>query len=180
MKKPVPVITLLLLVVAAAILYHLWEKGREEGRKVLKVLPDHVDMQVRDAVYTDVSADGSKWEIKAKTATYFRRDKTALFDDVAVKMISAEGRTFLMTGRQGRLWTESRDMDIRGEVVIVSDQGDRISMDDLIYSDKEKTLRTDSEVTLENAKTKLQGKGMKISLATRRIELMSRVKAVIK
>jgi len=181
MKKRLPAITvLLLLIVAAAILFYLWEQAKEEGKKSLKVLPDHVDMQVRDAIYTDVSADGSKWEIKAKTATYMRLDKIALFDEVVVKMITAEGRTFVMTGKQGRLWTETKDMDIKGDVVIVSDQGDRITMDDLKYTEREKTLRTGSEVMLENARAKLTGRGMKISLSERRIELASHVAAVIK
>ena len=180
MKKPFLVITALFLVAGAVVLFYLWEKGKEEGRKALQVLPDHVDMQVRDALYTDVSADGSKWEIKAKTATYVRTEKTAIFEDVSVRMITAGGRTFVMTGKRGRLWTESKNMEIVGEVVIVSDQGDRITMEDLKYSERDKTLHTDSEVLLENAGTTLKGRGMKISLPHQRIELLSKVSAVIK
>ena len=85
-----------------------------------------------------------------------------------------------MTGKRGRLWTESKNMEIVGEVVIVSDQGDRITMEDLKYSERDKTLHTDSEVLLENAGTTLKGRGMKISLPHQRIELLSKVSAVIK
>ena len=100
MKKPVLVTVALILVAVFAILLFLWEQGKEAGKKILKVLPDHVDMQVRDVLYTDVSADGSKWEIKAKTVTYVRKENLALFDQVIVKMIQSDGRVFVMTGKK--------------------------------------------------------------------------------
>lgn len=180
MKKPVLVTVALILVAVFAILLFLWEQGKEASEKILKVLPDNVDMQVRDVLYTDVSADGSKWEIRAKTVTYVRKENLALFDQVVVKMIPSDGRTFIMTGKKGRFWTATKDLDVTGDVVIISDKGDRITMDVLRYTDRDKIMSTDSDVTLDNATTRLKGKGMRIDINKRHVQIMSNVNAMIK
>jgi LPS export ABC transporter protein LptC len=180
MKKPVLVTVALILVAVFAILLFLWEQGKEASEKILKVLPDNVDMQVRDVLYTDVSADGSKWEIRAKTVTYVRKENLALFDQVVAKMIQSDGRTFIMTGKKGRFWTATKDLDVTGDVVIISDKGDRITMDVLRYSDRDKIMSTDSDVTLDNATTRLKGKGMRIDINKRHVQIMSNVNAMIK
>lgn len=180
MKKPVLVTVALILVAVFAILLFLWEQGKDASKKILKVLPDHVDMQVNDVLYTDVSADGSKWEIRAKTVTYVRKENLALFDQVVVKMIPSDGRIFIMTGNKGRFWTTTKDLDVTGDVVIISEQGDRITMDVLRYSDRDKILSTDSDVTLDNQTTRLKGKGMRIDINKRHVKIMSHVNALIK
>ncbi len=180
MKKPVLVAVALILVAVFAILLFLWEQGKDASKKILKVLPDHVDMQVRDVLYTDISADGSKWEIRAKTVTYVRKENLALFDQVVVKMIPSDGRVFIMTGKKGRFWTTTKDLDVTGDVEIISEQGDRITMDVLRYSDRDKILSTDSEVTLDNQTTRLKGKGMRIDINKRHVKIMSHVDALIK
>ncbi|MFA6414154.1 MAG: LPS export ABC transporter periplasmic protein LptC [Syntrophales bacterium] len=180
MKKPVLVTVALILVAVVAVLIFLWEQGKEAGKKILKVLPDHVDMQVNDVLYTDVSADGSKWEIRAKTVTFVRKENLALFDQVVAKVIQSDGRTFIMTGKNGRFWTATKDLDVTGDVVIISDKGDRITMDVLRYSERDKILSTDSDVTLDNDTTRLKGKGMRIDINKRHVLIMSHVNAIIK
>ncbi|HOF04202.1 MAG TPA: LPS export ABC transporter periplasmic protein LptC [Syntrophales bacterium] len=180
LKKPLPVITAVLILIAAAVLFYLWERGKEEAQKVLKILPDHVDMQLRDVHYTDVSADGAKWDIRANTVTYGRRENLAVFDQVTVEMTMADGRTYRLTGKEGFYWTATKDMEVRGNVVIISDQGDRITTDKLFYTEKNKTLHTDAPVILDNEKTRIHGQGMRLSMNDRRLELMSHVKAIIK
>jgi LPS export ABC transporter protein LptC len=170
----------LILVAVIAVLFFLWEQGKEAGKNILKVLPDNVDVQVRDVLYTDASADGSKWEIRAKTVTFVRKENLALFDQVVVKLNPSDGRTFIMTGQKGRFWTATKDLDVTGDVVIISDKGDRITMDVLRYSDRDKILSTDSDVTLDNDTTRLKGRGMRIDINKRHVLIMSHVNAMIK
>ncbi|MDI9569758.1 MAG: LPS export ABC transporter periplasmic protein LptC [Pseudomonadota bacterium] len=180
MKRTLPAITVALALIAAAILIYLWEQGRREADKALMILPEHVDMQVRDVLYTDVSADGDKWEIRAKTATYGRRENLVVFDQVGATMIMADGRTYRLTAREGRYWTDTKDMEVKGEVVVVSDGGDRITTDELHYTENDKLLHTDEPVMLENERLILKGKGMRLHTKTRRMELLSQIKAVTK
>jgi len=53
-------------------------------------------------------------------------------------------------------------------------------MDVIRYSDRDKILSTDSEVTLDNQTTRLKGKGMRIDINKRHVKIMSHVDALIK
>ena len=176
-KVTVAIGFILLIAALAAVVY---VRGQKAKTGSLKIIPDHVDIQVKNVVYTDVGSDGVKWEVKADTATYLRKEGRALFDRVTVKMVLPSGRTFTVKGDKGVLGTESKNMDLAGHVVVLSDQGDRITMDDLHYRDAEKVFKTDSQVFHENDSMKVQGKGMVIYLTTREMKLLSAVRATTK
>ena len=53
-------------------------------------------------------------------------------------------------------------------------------MDVLRYTDRDKIMSTDSDVTLDNATTRLKGKGMRIDISKRHVQIMSNVNALIK
>ena len=102
---------------------------KEPGKALLKIMSDRVDLQVRDVHYTEVGDSGMKWEIRADAARYQKKENLALFDKLAVKLVMKDGKTFVMTGDHGLLNTESRDMEIEGNVGIVSENGDRFATD---------------------------------------------------
>ncbi len=165
---------------AAALSAMFLMTGKKLKTAPLKIIPENVDVQVKNVVYTDVGAEGTKWELIADTGTYLKKENKALFDRVRVKLVLSDGQTMLMTGDKGIFGTESKNVDISGHVVIITDKGDRITMDELHYTDADKTFRTDSKVFHENNRMKLEGKGMNLSLITREMKLMSAVKAFIK
>jgi LPS export ABC transporter protein LptC len=168
------------ILLVAALVAAVYLKEERNKTKQLKIIPDHVDIQVKNVVYTDVGAEGVKWEVRAATGTYLRKENKALFDKVTIKMVLPSGRTFVMKGDKGVLGTESKDMNITGNVTLLSDQGDRVTMNDLHYTDADKVFKTDSPVFHENDRIKVQGKGMVLSLATREMKILSAVKATIK
>jgi LPS export ABC transporter protein LptC len=147
---------------------------------ILKRLPDNVDLQIKDFVYTEVGAANSKWEVKAKTAQYDKKQKLAVFDRVQIKLTTAENIVYTMTGDKGQMQTEKKDIEIKGNVVIMSDSADRFTTDYLKYSDGEKKFYTDAPVTMENKKMKITGVGLTIFMNTGELNLSSSVKARIK
>ena len=104
-------------------------------------MSDRVDLQVKNVRYTEVGDSGMKWEITADTARYQKKENLALFEKVKVRLVMKDGRVFVMNGDRGRLNTQSRDMEIEGNVGIVSENGDRFSTDRLRYRNAGKTDR---------------------------------------
>ena len=119
---------------------------KEPGKALLKIMSDRVDLQVRNVHYTEVGDSGMKWEITADTARYQKKENLALFDKLTVRLVMKDGKTFVMTGDQGRFNTESRDMEIEGNVGIVSENGDRFATDRLRYRNADKVIETDRPV----------------------------------
>lgn len=178
-KKPLVGLFVCLLLISALSAVLIIKGQKTVKQSLLKVMSDHVDLQVKDVVYTDVGESGEKWEVRAKEARYMKSDNLAVFDKVRATLIMANGKTITLTGDEGRLNTETRDIEIIGNVVAVSANGDRFLTSRLEYSREKQQIFTDDAVTMESGGIRIKGKGMKLSLRDRKVTLDSSVTARI-
>jgi LPS export ABC transporter protein LptC len=179
-KKIIIILSISVIVLAAAIvIVAVIRNISDKPKNILKILPDHVDLQIKDFVYTEVGEANSKWEVKAQTAQYNKKQNLAVFDQVQIKLTTAEKKVYVMTGDKGQMLTDKKDIEIKGNVVIVSDSGDSFTTDYLKYSDAEKKFYTDAQVFMENKQMKIKGRGLTILMNTGELNLLSSVKAHI-
>jgi len=150
---------------------------RAPEKALIKIMSDRVDLQVRNVHYTEVGDSGMKWEITADAARYRKKENLALFEKVQVRLIMKDGRIFVMKGDRGVLNTLSRDVEIEGNVGIVSENGDRISTDRLLYRDVGKRIETDRPVMMESRSVRISGVGMILTLDEKKVTLLSQVRA---
>src|SRR5574340_967720 len=92
-RRNIAVFAAVLIAVAAALYYVSTGRITPSGGGLLKDLAPNVDLQVKNVHYTDVSAAGAKWEIRADTARYVRNENITYFDKVTVKLIMTDGRS---------------------------------------------------------------------------------------
>lgn len=160
--------------------YFLSGSGKVADSPTLKILPENVDIQVKDVHFTEVGDSDSTWDIRADSARYMKKENKAVFEKVKITLIRKDGRTFTMSGDTGRMDTETKDAEIWGNVVLTSDRGDRISTEKVFYSGKEKKAYTDGEITLVRPGLDLKGKGMVFLVDEKHVTLFSAVRAVVK
>jgi LPS export ABC transporter protein LptC len=145
---------------------------------LLKALPD-VDLKIKGLNYTEVGEAKVKWEVTAETATYNKKQNLAVFDRVQIKLTTSDGKVFIMKGDKGLMFTDKKNIEIKDNVVIISDAGDKFSTDHLNYNDAEKKFYTDAPVTMENERMKITGVGLTLFMNTGELNLSSLVKAKI-
>ena len=179
-KKTVLIAGFLVLIVLTVVCVWLKEGIKTKEDILLKIMSEKIDLQVKDVHYTEVGDPDSIWEINADTARYARKDKLVFFDNIRVKLIMSDGRTFVMTGNSGHLRTDTRDMEISGNVEVTSDKGDRFITDHLNYSSSDKKVYTDKRVTMKNPRIEISGIGMTLFMETEKMSLLSGVSAIIK
>jgi LPS export ABC transporter protein LptC len=92
-------------------------------------------------------------------------------------MVMKDGSTFVMSGDKGRFNTESRDLEIEGNVVIVSPYSDRFTTDRLRYRNAEKLIETDRPVLMDNPGVRVSGVGMVYSITGKNVSILSQVRA---
>lgn len=178
-KKKIIIIATL-AVALGVVIFVIIRNIHEKPKNVLKIMPAHVDLQIKDFVYTEVGEGNSKWEVKARTAQYNKKQNLAVFEHVQINLTTAEKKVYQMTGEKGQMLTDKKDVEIRNNVVITSDSGDRFMTDYLKYSDAEKKFYTDAPVVMENPRMKLTGKGLILFVNKGELKLLSSVKAEIK
>jgi LPS export ABC transporter protein LptC len=175
-RKTVIIVSILTVVLSVAAIIAIGLL-RSPEKALLKIMSDRVDLQVKNVHYTEVGDSGMTWEIRADTARYQKKENLAFFDQVTVRLVMKDGRVFVMKGDQGRFNTQSRDMEIEGNVGIVSENGDRFATDRLTYRDAEKRVETDRPVVMENGSIRISGVGMIFSLDEKKVTLLSKVRA---
>jgi len=175
-RKTVLIVAILTVILSVAAILAIGLL-RSPEKALLKVMSDQVDLQVKNVRYTDVGDSGMTWEITADTARYRKKENLALFEKVKVRLVMKDGRVFVMNGDRGQLNTQSRDMEIEGNVGIVSEKGDRFATDRLLYRDAGKRIETDRPVVMENGSIRISGVGMIFSLDEKKVTLLSQVRA---
>ena len=175
----ITVAAIIVLVLACGVIFAIYKVGGEKKASVIKILPDEADVRIQNFVYTEVGQENIKWEVKAKTAQYQKKLNLALFDRVQIKLTTQEGKIFHMTGDEGRMHTDTKDVEIKGHVVVTSDTGDKFTTDYLQYSDAQKKISTDAPITMESAKMKISGVGLSIFMDKGQLLLSSGVRAKI-
>ena len=179
-KSKVVVIVMIVIIIGAAAVIFFVQRSSSSKNQFLNILADKVDLQVKNVLYTDVGASGMKWEIKADSAKYVKNENLVLFDRIRVKLVMSDGRTLVMTGDKGKSNTETEDMEVSGNVEIMTEKGDRLTTDILKYSGTQQRIYTDSAVKLENSRMQVKGVGLSFSLEDKDLALLSKVKASIK
>jgi LPS export ABC transporter protein LptC len=165
----------ILIVVASVIRTNV-----SKPKNLLKVLQESVDLQIKGFVYTEIGEANAKWEVKAETATYSKKQELAVLDVVQIKLTTSDGKVFLMSADKGQMHTKEKNIEIKGNVVITSADGDKFSTDHLNYSDAQKKFYTDAPVTMENARMKITGKGLALFMNDGRLNIPAMVKATMK
>ena len=77
------VIACVIVVIIVAVIFKIKDTRTKD---LLKALPEQIDLQIKGFVYTEVGEGDSQWEMKADTATYYRKKNLALFDRVQIKI----------------------------------------------------------------------------------------------
>ena len=175
-RKTVLIVAILTVILSVAAILAIGLRRAPE-KALLKIMSDRVDLQVKNVHYTEVGDSGLKWEITADTARYRKKENLALFEKVKVRLVMKDGRVFVMNGDRGRLNTQSRDMEIEGNVGIVSENGDRFATERLLYRNAEKRVETDRPVVMENGSVRISGVGMILTLDEKKVTLLSQVRA---
>jgi LPS export ABC transporter protein LptC len=171
----VVIVSLLVLIAIAAIV----RVNVNKPKNFLKALQESVDLQIKGFVYTEVGEANVKWEVKAETATYDKKRNLAVLEMVQIKLTTANGKVFEMSADKGQMLTKKKNIEIKGNVIIASDNGDKFSTDHLNYNDAEKKFYTDAPVTMENRRMKITGKGLTLFMNKGELNIPSMVKARI-
>ena len=177
-KRTVLILAILAAVLSLSVFLAIRMIGKSPEKALLKILSDKVDLEVRNVRFTEVGDSGMNWEITADTARYQKKENLAIFERMKVRLVTSGGETYVMTGDRGLLHTVSRDMEIEGNVVIVSENGNRLLTDRLRYRNAEKRIESDRPVGMENQTVRISGVGMIFSLDQKKVSLLSQVRAV--
>ena len=175
-KKTFLAVVLFILVLSAATTVFIGLK-KTPRKALLEKMADKVDLQAKSVRYTQVGSSGMKWEITADSALYRKQGDLALFEKIRARAVMKDGRIFTLSGDKGHLNTLSKDLNLEGNVVLVSETGERFQTGRLSYRDDLKRIETDQPVVMETRNILINGVGMLFNLKEEKVTILSQVRA---
>jgi LPS export ABC transporter protein LptC len=103
-----------------------------------------------------------------------------VLEDVKVTFYAKEGRSFFLTGKEGKVYQDSKNVELVGDVVLTSNDGYQLKTQSVSYSHLKKTVSTDDPVEIEGEQIRLTGKGMLVNVEAKTFKVLSQVKTQLR
>lgn len=167
-------LSLSLLILIISLVQNTWLRKKEV---VLELLPlVNADMQLGSAHFTQSENGVKKWDLVADDVKYFKGKDQMLLTGLKVSYyFPKQNEPVVIESREGRFDSKSGDIEVFGDVIVISADGDTLSTDILKYSPDSELVTTDEEITLKSGSTIIRGKGLSMDIKNNRVVIKSDV-----
>jgi len=185
MKRAKIAILLSIVVIGGIVLISLWanlreKKASEAVAKLPKISTEGADMRLDKIRFMEDKHGRKTWELEAKTVHQYQEQNITVLEDVKATFYTNEGRTFFLTGKQGKVYQDSKNVDLVGDVVLTSSDGYQLKTHSVSYHHLEKTVSTADPVEIEGEQLRLTGIGMWVNMEAKTFKVLSQVKTQFK
>jgi LPS export ABC transporter protein LptC len=151
------------------------------GRAVRPESADRVamkaDFRVKDVNLREEARGGVTWLLQAEQAEAFEATGKTTLKKVRIT-IDEPGRNWVVTGDEGEMTQASKDIELRGNVVLVSSDGLRLETARLRWAAADQRAWTDDPVTVYRSGAVVKGTGLEARVGEQATEIKGRVQAV--
>jgi LPS export ABC transporter protein LptC len=185
MRKTKIVILLLIVLIGSIVLVSLWtnlgaRKASEAVEKIPKVSTGGADMQLKKIRFVEDKQGQKTWELEAESVHQYQEQNIMVLEDVKVTFYAKEGRIIYLTGKRGKVYQDSKNVDLSGDVVLTSSDGYQLKTDSATYRHLEKIVSTADPVEIDGEQIQLTGRGMLVNVDAKTFRILSQVKTQLK
>lgn len=130
-------------------------------------------------IHINETLDGNlRWTLDADRAEVFDKQQRTVMQKVTVRVFSKDV-VWTVTGDEGVLHNDKRDVTLRGNVVVTSNDGLRMTTPELKWRNQSRNLYTDEAVEITRAGTTIRGRGLDVQMQEHHAVLEKNVRVVI-
>ncbi len=178
MRKTKIVILLLIVLIGGVVLVSLRANlgARKASEAVEKVSTQGADMQLKKIRFVEDKQGQKTWELEAESVNQYQEQNILVLEDVKLTFYAKEGRIIYLTGKQGKVYQDSKNVDLTGDVVLTSSDGYQLKTHSASYDHSEKVVRSPDLVEIDGEQIQLTGKGMLVNVEAKTFKILSQVK----
>lgn len=133
-------------------------------------------MQLKKIRFVEDKQGQKTWELEAESVNQYQGQNIMVLENVKVTFYAKEGRIIYLTGKQGKVYQDSKNVDLSGDVVLTSSDGYQLKTDSASYRHSEKIVSTGDPVEIDGEQIRLTGKGMLVDVEAKTFKILSQVK----
>lgn len=139
---------------------------------------EQADYRVKEIHINETLEGNLRWTLDADEAEVFDREQRTAMRKVVVRVFSKDG-VWTVTGDEGTLDNDKRDVSLQGNVTVTSNDGLSMKTPELMWRNKDRTLFTSQAVEIRRAGTTIHGRGLDVRMQEERAVLERNVRVVI-
>ena len=183
-KAPLIILTLVVvfLSVVVGVLVH---RARVPRALPTEPASTSADYRLKQVHLQEQGRDGSRWQLDAEYSETFEEQSKTTMKKVTVRVDqSSKGdqasRSWTVTGDEGDMNQATKNVELRGNVVLVSSDGLRLETDRLRWDALAQRAWTDDPVVIYRAGAVVRGTGFESRVAEEISSVKGRVRATFK
>lgn len=151
----------------------------ESERKPVAETPtaSNADLTIQSIRMVENQGGRTEWELEAESSETFQKENLTILKNVKAKFYPEGHPVVYVKGREGRLWTETKNMIIRGDVVVQSDGGYALKTEELRYDSAKRRVDTDEPIELSQQGLTVRGVGLTANIDGKTLTVRREVKA---
>ena len=134
------------------------------------------DLQVKEVDLEEVTK-GVRWQLRAEQALMYEQEGRTNLRNLTVRVFQKD-RSWTVVGDEGDIDQNTKNVEIRHNVVITSDDGLRLDTSVIRWDAEGGRLWTDAPVTFQRDGSVVRGTGMEMKTADEATTVAGRVRAV--
>ena len=183
-KAPLIILTLVVvfLSVVVGVLIH---RARTPRAIPTEPAATNADYRLKQVRLQETGRDGSRWQLDAEYSETFEEQNKTTMKKVTVKVDQPSkgdqaSRSWTVTGDEGDLNQETKNVELRGNVVLISSDGLRLETDRLRWDAEAQRAWTEDPVVIYRAGAVVRGTGFESKVAEEISSIKGRVRATFK
>jgi LPS export ABC transporter protein LptC len=137
-------------------------RGHRASAPRQEVVSSQADQEIKEIhIQEDAKGGAYRWSLDAERAESFPGTGKILLRNVTIG-VEESGRRWTVTSDEGDLAQETRDVELRGSVVLVSSEGLRVETTVLRWSNAKGKAWTDQPVTIYKGGGVVKGTGLEV------------------
>lgn len=178
-------ILLTLIIVGGIVLISLWINLKERDvsktkESSSKISGGGADMRMEKIHFVEDKHGQKTWELEADSVQQYQNQDLILLEDVKVTFYSKGEGTFSLTGKRGKIYQNSKNMELEGEVILTSSEGYRLKTHSISYNHLEKSVKSSDPVEIEGGQIQIAGIGMLVNMEKKTFKILRQVRTHLK
>jgi LPS export ABC transporter protein LptC len=150
---------------------------RVAPEEILESLPGNVDLSLKQINYTETREGKRSWTLVADSAAHTVENGITRIENIHMTFYDEDMGDVILTAERGEMQSDSRQVAVRGDVVVRNPQGYSLYTESLLYREADRMISTEEPVRMVSEKMEVTGVGMLLDVQDHTLVLLSDIQA---
>lgn len=137
------------------------------------------DLRLDRVHYTETREGVKEWDLDAASAIYFKEGNTVRLEKIRATFFGREKEIYFLEAEKGTFNTQTRVVEVSGDVKIDSSTGYHVRTQHLRYEAEKKELHTSDPVEMKGPELEVKGVGLILDLNQERMKILADVSTTL-